>query len=77
MSVWELVDGSFLSKIVLIDRQFWLAFGNSFCWSSLRSCDGILRGTNIKKKIFFFDIEKILTKLTKQTLNKILDVLLL
>ena len=31
--IWELVVGSFLSKIALIDRQFWLAFCNSFCFS--------------------------------------------
>ena len=31
--VWELVVGSFLSKIALIDRQFWLAFCNGFFFS--------------------------------------------
>ena len=70
MSVWELVDASFLSKIASIDRQFWLVFYNSFCVCfSLRFYDGILRGTNIKQKNKFFDIEIIFTKLTKQTLN--------
>ena len=55
--VWELVAGSFLSKIALIDRQFWLAFCNSFCFSFvLRFCDGILRGTNIKQQNKFFNI---------------------
>ena len=69
VSVWELVDGSFLSKIALTDRQSGLAFCNSFCFCFfLRFCDGILRGTNIKKKNNFFDIDIILTKLTKQTL---------
>ena len=65
VSVWELVDGSFLSKIALIDRQFWLA---SFCFS-LHFCNGILRGANIKQKNKIFDVELILSKLSKQTLN--------
>ena len=45
-SIWKLVDSSFLSKIVLIYRNFVIAFCNSFCFCF---CDSILRGTNVQK----------------------------